>query len=230
MSADIVDTVPAAFRALGEYEYVITSPTLRGEVYSGPPETLEARTAIGALSKLVHAADRAKESSSLAMSWRSYNVGSSAIMCNFETGQMGFLDGYNVKPDSGDSSINLHAEQVAIAKGRSKALNRVIGISVYADPANDDANPDSYPTLRPCNRCVQMFVDIAEVEPSTLVLGANIDLSVCELYSVESLIDPKVPKLVEKPFALQTEGDLEYYDREIQPQLFQPILNLFLDK
>jgi cytidine deaminase len=227
MTQDIVDSVPRSFLALQVDEHVFSSPTLRGELYSGPPETLEARTAIGALTKLVHAADRAKENSSLALSWRNYNVGSSAIMCNFETGQMGFFSGFNVKPDQGQSSLNLHAEQVAIAKGRAQGLNRVIGISVFADPTDDDANPDNNATLRPCNRCVQMFVDIPEVTDNTLVLGTNEDLSVCELYTAGSLVQPEMPKLVPGHFALQSEHDLEYYDREIQPQLILPILSLY---
>jgi cytidine deaminase len=227
MWQDIIDEVPRSFLALQADEHVFNSPTLRGEVYSGPPGTLEARTAIGALTKLVHAADRAKENSTLALSWRSYNVGSSAIMCNFETGQMGFFSGFNVKPDKGQSSLNLHAEQVAIAKGRAQGLNKVVGISVYADPNDTDANPNEHATLRPCNRCVQMFVDIPEVNDTTLVLGTNTDLSVCELYSAGSLVDQDKPRLVEEPFALQTESDLEYYDRVIQPQLILPILNLY---
>lgn len=227
MTRDIVDEVPDAFRTLHTNEYVFTSPTLRGEVYSGPAETLEARTAIGALTKLVHAADRAKNRSDLALSWRDYKVGASAVMCNFETGQMGFLDGYNVKPETGNSSLNLHAEQVAIAKGRSQGLNRVIGISVYADPNDDDANPYGYATLRPCNRCVQMFADIPEVGPNTLVLGVSPDLTVCELYNVDSLITADKPFLVSKPFSLKSEEDLNYYDRVIQPQLILPLMKMF---
>jgi cytidine deaminase len=227
MTLDIIDSVPRAFLALQSDEFVHTSPTLQGEVYAGPLETLEARTAIGALTKLVHAADRARENSALALSWRNYNVGSSAIMCNFTTGQMGFFSGFNVKPEQGQSTLNLHAEQVSIAKGRAQGLNRVIGISVLADPSDNDANPDSHATLRPCNRCVQMFVDIPEVTENTLVLGTNQDLSVCELYTVACLINHDISMLVDEPFALQNENDLEYYDRVIQPQLVIPLIDLY---
>jgi cytidine deaminase len=227
MPRDIVNQVPRSFLALEQDEYIFSSPTLRGEVYSGPPETLEARTAIGALTKLVHAADRARNSSTLALSWRNYNVGSSAIMVNFNTGQMGFFSGFNVKPDEGQGSLNLHAEQVAIAKGRAHGLNRVIGITVYADPNDKDANPDEYATLRPCNRCVQMFQNIPEVTDNTLVLGTNTDLTICELYNAGSLSEEGAPKLVDEPFALRNKSDLEYYDRVIQPQLILPILNLY---
>ena len=227
MKTDIIDAVPAAFLTLGAGEYVHDSPTLRGEMYAGPPETLEARTAVGALSKLVHAADRAKDSSGRALSWRNYNVGASAVMFNFELGQFGLFDGFNVKPETGTSSLNLHAEQVAIAKGRSRGLNKVIGISVYADPFDDDANPNMHATLPPCSRCVQMFADIPEVSPNTLVLGSNLDLSVCELYTIASLTDPAIPKLVDEPFSLQTEDDLEHYDRVIRPAIFFTVMNLY---
>jgi cytidine deaminase len=230
MATDLIGEVPEAFLGLHPFEFIFPSPTLLGEVYSGPPGWLEAQMAIGAMSKLVHAADRAKDSSLFALSWRNYRVGSSAFMCNFETGNMGFLDGFNVKPDSKASSLNLHAEQIAIAKGRAQGLNRVIGITVYADPDNDDANPNKYTTLRPCGRCVEMFKSIPEVTENTLILGTNLDLSECELYTARSLFDQNVPMLVPEPFALVTEDDLTYYDRNIQPYLINPMYEMFMQK
>ncbi len=227
MSHDLIDEVPPIFLQLYEYEHIVTSPSLTGELYTGPLETVEARMALGALPKLVHAIDRAKSNSNLALSWRNYNVGSSAVMCNFETGRIGFLDGYNVKPSENDSSLNLHAEQIAIAKGRYHGLNKVIGITVYADPINDDANPNGHPTLRPCGRCTDMFTEIPEVDERTLVLGSNQDMSICELYTVGSLLDPSTPKLVDRTFSLQSEDDLQHYDREINPYLIHPIFNMF---
>ncbi len=227
MSHDLIDQVPPVFLQLSDYEHIVTSPSLTGELYTGSLETAEARMTLGALPKLVHAIDRAKSNSILAQSWRNYNVGSSAVMCNFETGRVGFLDGYNIKPSEGDGYLNLHAEQIAIAKGRYNGLNKVIGITVYADPINDDANPNGHPTLQPCMRCTDMFEEIPEVDEKTLVLGSNLDLSVCELYTVGSLFSPGTPKLVDKTFSLQKAEDLQHFDREINPYLVHPIFSMF---
>lgn len=227
---DIVDGVPAVFRELFDYERVMRSPTLAGEVYSGPPATLEARTAIAGLTGLVHAASRAQDNAQLALSWRDYRVGASGYMCNFNTGRFGYFDGYNVKPERGQSGLNLHAEQITIAKGRAYGLNKLIGIAIYADPQNADANPENTPTLRPCGRCVDMFAQAPEVDDNTLVLGTNPDMSQCELYTVGYLnnaADTEVPSLVDTPFSLQTEEDLINYDRVIKPQLIGRIYSLF---
>lgn len=234
LEQDLISQVPASELVLEPHERAIESYALKGFIYTGPPETIEARTAIGALTGLVNAIYRAQNSSSFARSWRGYKVGASAAMGNFDTGFMGYFDGYNVKPEEGSDGLNLHAEQIAIAKGRILKLNRVLGIAVYADPVNDDANPYANPTLRPCGRCVGMFESIPEVDDRTLVLGSNLDLSVCELYTFGALKKAKIDdgkfiheKLVEQPFGLKTEEDLEHYDRNIKTLLTLTIMALY---
>ncbi len=231
---DLISEVPKTFLGLSEKENIIFSPSLAGELYTGPPETLEARTAIATLTGLVHAAYRAKNAADLALSWRNYNVGASAVMCNFEKGYIGYLDGYNVKPSPGDSEINLHAEQVAIAKGRMRGLNRVMGIAVFADPDNDDANPLGTETLRPCGRCTEMFQVTPEVDERTLVLGTNLNFTKCELYTVGALQKAQTEdnklihdKLVSDPFPLAAEEDFDYYDRCLKPHLTMAVFALY---
>ena len=234
---DLIAEVPPEYARLDSYEFTFYSPSLAGDLYTGPEETLEARTTIGAMTGLVNAIYRAQKSSSYARSWRGYNVGASAAMCNFENGQMGYLDGYNVKPEEGSIGLNLHAEQIAIAKGRLAGLNRVLAIAVYANPDNEDANPYANPTLRPCGRCVDMFKTTPEVDDRTLVMGANLDFSVCEMYTFGALRKAVVENgkyvhetLVNGPFRLQTEEDLEYYDRNIKTTLVLPIMSMYEGK
>lgn len=224
---DLVEDVPEAFLGLSEREHILFSPSIRGELITGSTETLIARTAVAAVVGLVHAAYKAQESSYQALSWRDFNVGSSAAMYNFETGYFGYLDGYNVKPESGKSSLNLHAEQISLAKGRRYGLDRMLGIAVYADPTDDDANPDQYPTLRPCSRCVGMFQDAKEVDNNLLILGTNQDFSNCEIYTLGSMTEDKNEILTDIIFPLQNEEDLDLFDHEIIPSLICKVMNIY---
>jgi cytidine deaminase len=223
---DLIDAVPVIFSSLTQSDTVFFSPSISGELYTGPPETRDARLAIGALTNLVHAATRASRIAEQAISWRNYNVGSTAIMVNFDTGKMGYIGGCNIKPSEGDSNLNIHAEQMAISKGRRGDLTTVVGLSVFADPNNFDANPTSRPTLAPCGRCIDMFAEIPEIVDTTLILGTNQNFDTCELYTFGELTGKNKP-LVGNTFSLETENDLEGYDRDIKPQLVPKILEVF---
>lgn len=222
---DLIAEVPEAFVRLSERDRVMSLPSLRGELSTGPIETLEARTAIAALTGLVFAAKRASEAARNAISWRNYRVGATAVMVDFASGRLGYLDGYNVKPRDGMDGINLHAEQIAVAKGRRHGLSRLVAMAVCADPEDPNANPLSLPTLRPCNRCIDMLVATPEADERTLILGVSPDFSQCEVYTFGSLTDADRPNstLTQVPFALNTEGDLDIYDRLTQPQLIPAI-------
>jgi cytidine deaminase len=223
---DLIETVPLIFSSLTNSDAIFYSPSISGELYTGPIETRDARLAIGAMTNLVNAATRASSKVRQALSWRGYNVGATAIMVNFDTGMMGYLDGCNVKPSPGDSELNIHAEQMAISKGRRAGLTKVVGLSVFADPDNADANPTNRPTLAPCGRCTEMFTDIPEINDTTLILGTNQYLTTCELYTFGELTGNREP-LLGKPFSLETDNDLETYDREIKPILIPYILGMF---
>lgn len=131
---DLIDSIPGAFNTLGEDDRLFYSPSISGELYTGPDETRDARLAIAALTHLVFGAVMSREAAKQAISWRKFNVGATAIMVNFEQGAMGYLNGFNVKPASGTSELNIHAEQMAISKGRKAHLDRVVALSVIANP------------------------------------------------------------------------------------------------
>ena len=50
-----------------------------------------------------------------------------------------------------------------------------MGIAIYADPNDEDANPNGLMTLRPGIRCVTMFECAPEVDKRTIILGVNPD-------------------------------------------------------
>jgi hypothetical protein len=74
-----------------------------------------------------------------------------------------------------------------------------------------------------------MFESAEEIDARTLVLGTNLDFSKCELYTVGDLYNDTAKSDLAKlgPLALQTEADLEYYDREIKPYLVSSIYDLY---
>lgn len=225
----LIDVVPPAFTALTQHDSLFYSPSIAGELYTGPVESLQQRVAIGALTNLVHAAYRSSQAAKHSLSWRNFAVGSSALMTNYDTGMMGMMSGFNVKPESGRVGLNIHAEQMAISKGRRAGLNRVVGITVYAEPHDDDANPFHRPTLAPCARCVDMFIDAPEVDNETIVLSTDTTMKVCELYSVGNLTYSGAPRLIEDPFSLETDKDLEVYDRTFKFEAIQAIIQLASD-
>lgn len=219
---DLINAVPAAYTVCDPTEQPIQSlslAALRRQDY--PPA--EFLVACQSLPTLAGTLNKAQEALALARSHREYLVGAIAVMFNLDRGEMAILKGYNIKPLKGDGGDNLHAEQIAIAKGRRLGLDILAAISVIADPDDADANPRKLPTLPPCPRCTNMFDTAPEVSENTIVLGANLDLTVCELYSVGHLYNPYdeednpagVKKIVDGTFALQTDADLDYFDHDI---------------
>ncbi len=223
---DLINDVSNSFRELTIHDRIGYSPSIGADIDTGSKDTLKARVAIAALTGLVFAAERARNAATLAQSWRNFNVGATAAMYNYSTGRFGYLDGYNVKP-SKEGGLNLHAEQIALSKGRSNSLNRLVGIAIYADPNDEDSNPNRLNTLPPCDRCINMMTSAPEVDDRTLILGTNQDLSLCELYTFGSLTGKESAFFKLPAFSLKNDSDLEIYDKEIQPIAMSKIFRLF---
>lgn len=231
---DLIDQVPNAYKVLSpaEQPYFYPSLTIKD---TDPTFPLSFRIASQAIINLAATLNRAQQATELARSHRDYRVGAVAVMYNLDEAIMAVLKGYNIKPDKGSGGDNFHAEQIAIAKGRSLGLDNLAAISVIADPDDEDANPRNLPTLPPCTRCVGMFKEEPEVTPTTTVLGSNLDLKVCELYDVAHLYNPYdaahnpsgVRKLVERTFSLATLQDMDTFDHDIAPYVIDRMLSSF---
>jgi hypothetical protein len=99
-------------------------------------------------------------------------------------------------------------------------------MAVWGDPTDLNANPMQVPTLRPCKRCSDMFKQLPEVKPETLILSASGDLSVCELYTVKELDvyyqKPNSNRPISEVPTYSLADDMD--DTEYQQEIFIPYL------
>lgn len=227
--SDLISEVPKAFLQRHTFDNFVQSPFRRS--YSS---SFDRRlVALQALSSVALLLKQPIEARDIALSWRDYRVGSVVLAYNLETGAMGTFVGGNVKPQP-EGGLNLHAEQIAIAKARAASMSDVMAISVIADPNNQDANPTGAPTLRPCRRCSKMFEDSAEVDGRTRIFSTDLDLTACETYTAGELSayykDPHARGPINSipPFSLQSDEDVEIYDYTIKlPHLVQQVNVLY---
>ncbi len=190
---------------------------------------------IAAINSLIWEIRAANMISETARSWRNYRVGAAVLAYNFENPAMGSFVGANFKPEEGGGP-NIHAEQAALAKARTAGLDHAIGIAVWGDPSDLDANPSQSPTLRPCRRCSEMFTTAPEVHPDTLILSGNTDLTTCEFYTAGELAkyyeDPEARgPISEVPsYSLADDMDDDWYMANIFiPYLLPKMNGLYLD-
>jgi len=153
---DLVAEVPERFLAAHELDRYIR---LLNE-YEKPKGYDPGLVALAALNNFTWLIRASVQGSKQAISWREYRVGAAVFAYNFEKPAMGITIGYNVKPFQ-NGQINLHAEQIALAKARALQLEYVVALAVWGDPHDINANAGQSPTLRPCKRCSKMF----ETEP-----------------------------------------------------------------
>ncbi len=133
---------------------------------------------------------RAAESAGRAVSWRNFKVGAAALAVDLVDMRMGTLTGMNIKPAE-DSPVNIHAEQVVLAKARSLRMTRVICLSVWGEPQADSSSGILSSTLHPCGLCRHMLCspDIPEVTEQTLIMSGNGNFSNCEIYTPPELVE-----------------------------------------
>jgi cytidine deaminase len=173
------------------------------------------------MNNLIWHVRRAQKASELALSWRDYRVGAAAIAYDPKTRMYGTFVGANIKPGP-DSDINIHAEQMVLAKVKMHDLPNVVAMAIWGDPDDKDSNPFGVPTRRPCQRCDQMFMEAPEVSERMLILSSNKDLTVCEFYSPQELHDYYERGNLSAPineiphYDLSDAMDDQYYTEEIE--------------
>ncbi|MGD0284160.1 MAG: hypothetical protein ABSB12_00995 [Candidatus Saccharimonadales bacterium] len=227
--SDLLSEVPEVYLQSHELDHYI--PLLSREL---KPEGYDpALIALASINNFVSLIRSAAKSSEIAVSWRNYIVGAAVLAYNLDTPAMGATVGGNIKPEQ-TGGLNLHAEQIALAKARKIKLNCIFGIAVWGDPTDLDANPNHSPTRIPCRRCDKMFSELPEIKPETLIVSSNADLSVCELYTVEELRryyqnpDAYGPITDMPCYSLADDmDDIEYEESVFIPYLLPKIIDLY---
>jgi cytidine deaminase len=139
-----------------------------------------------ALNQLVLMSRRAATAVGHAYSWRDFAVGAVGFAMDPEEQRFGLFTGFNVK-SSQDGVINIHAEQMVLAKARHHGFGRLDALGVLGDPQPDQQSGHQSLTLCPCGLCRTMLAEAPEVNNRMPIFGTTPDLSVCELYSLERL-------------------------------------------
>lgn len=213
---DLVQEVPTFLLGRSVFDRVAWCPSI-GQ--AGLHNVLS-QTAVHLVGLMVEISQRARDT---AFSWRNYDVGAAVVGFNFWKRELGIMSGANYKPQRG-GGLNLHAEQVAIRKAREAQLGFISGLMIQADPNDNDANPRSLPTLPPCGRCDMMIRGVDEIMGDTLVMTANPDASVCEMYFVDEVHDYYAVPEGRKPkrisdgvpvFSAKDYEDLKFFNHEI---------------
>jgi cytidine deaminase len=133
---------------------------------------------------LLYAMQCAREAYPLAVSWRDFKVGATAVGV---TPKYQFLTGVNIKPDE-DSSINIHAEQLALQKARDRGFTAVRMLVVVGNTQPDTQSGHEMHTLHPCGLCRQVIEDDPMVDNEvTLIASTTPDFHTLELYNLEGL-------------------------------------------
>ena len=97
------------------------------------------------------------------------------------------MTGVNVKPDE-DSSMNVHAEQVALQKTRDRHFNIASMVVVVGNTQSDTQSGSEMATLHPCGLCRNvMSKDPLIDNKASLIVSALPDFSKIELCNLEAL-------------------------------------------
>lgn len=130
---------------------------------------------------------RAKEAYELAVSYRDFKVGAAIVGLAFNPSNFQIMTGVNVKPDE-ESSMNVHAEQVALQKTRDRHFDVASMVVVVGNTQSDKQSGNEMPTLHPCGLCRGVMFDDPLVDnEASLIASALPDFSKIELYNLNTL-------------------------------------------
>jgi|GEM_PF-1596551 len=130
---------------------------------------------------------RAREAQALAVSYRDFRVGAAAVTLTAGTPGFQIVTGINVKPDQ-TTSMNVHAEQVALQKVDDRRFHYVSTLAVVGETQADTQSGHGAATLHPCGLCRSAIAQHPGIDPEhTLLASALPDLRTIELYNLASL-------------------------------------------
>ena len=108
-----------------------------------------------------------------AVSWRSFNVGALAVGVSLN-GMVSWNTGYNLKP-SETSDVNIHAEDIALAKINRTPTNAVALLALSGLPLEDRESGVKPKTLHPCQQCRTMLEEHSSFDHSVPIVSATPD-------------------------------------------------------
>lgn len=130
---------------------------------------------------------RAREAQELAVSYRGFKVGAAAIGITFGEPNFQIMTGVNVKPDA-DSTMNVHAEQVALQKAHDRGFSAISTLVVVGETQADQQSGHEMHTLHPCGLCRNALRNSSMIDPNaTLIVSATPSLREIELYNLQML-------------------------------------------
>lgn len=136
---------------------------------------------------LLLALQRAREAQTQAVSYRDFRVGAAAVTLTASPPRIQIVTGINVKPDQ-TTSMNVHAEQVALQKVDDRGFNYVSILAVVGETQADTQSGQQTATLHPCGLCRNVMDEHSGINPElTLLASALPDLRTIELYNLSSL-------------------------------------------
>lgn len=114
---------------------------------------------------------KARDSRVLAESYRGFNVGASGLVISADGSDRLIKHGANFKDASGQSDIDIHAEELVLK--RLRAGDKLAILAVVGYPQADHGSGLLSPTLHPCFKCRTMLGNSEHVADNTLVACAT---------------------------------------------------------
>ena len=138
---------------------------------------------------VLRALHHAREARDLAVSYRNFNVGAAVFALKTIPASTQIITGANIKPEK-ESTINVHAEQLAIKRARQAGFTAISIIAVVGETQNDQQSGHEMCTLHPCGLCRESLKNSPLINNDlTLIATALPDLRTIELSTITKLGD-----------------------------------------
>ena len=128
--------------------------------------------------------DMARQASKLAISYRNFRVGASALVVN-PSGQIAKFKAANLKPyPDGPKQC---AENALLSAVQKQGFNKVVGLFVTGPPQLDSASGMLLPTLHPCSDCRTLLAEHPAITDETVITTVNPQYDWFETYTRDEL-------------------------------------------
>lgn len=131
---------------------------------------------------------KARAAQELAVSYRDFKVGASAVALTRRGAGFQILPGINAKTNE-EGPLNMHAEQLALRTARVARADMVSIVAVVGETQADQQSGHEMHTLHPCGKCRTKLAENPMVDnEATLIFSALPDLRTIEAGTVNDLL------------------------------------------